>query len=465
MRSKGDYIWTLIGKIGPQTIFLITTIILARYLSPEEFGKIGVLTIFLSIATTLNDAGFGGALIVEKDVTEKDCYTVGVYNMVVSAFLYSILFFIAPYLEHFFNVNGLTDITRWLSLVLLINSLSTVPKALMMKRLMFKKLSLISFISVLVSSILAIIGAYYALGAFALVIYQISISVITLIYVFTYTDYKIRFVFSFSSFKKLFSFGFYTTISSIVDNIYENLLSFLFGKFQNISQVGFFVQAKKLDDAGIAAVKDTINTVSFPILSTLKDDAKVFDEECSSILKMISLAVVPVFLCISVFSKEIILLTFGEKWIESSFYLSVLMIAGVFILLEGAYRNFIKAQGYVAKLFLYTLIKRIIGISIIITVAFINSALMIYGFVIGTVIGLITNIILYSRLLSANTIKSIFRIIKVITPAALVYIISMLLNASVDDQKICISITILLWIVYYVLILNHYRPNLISKLK
>ena len=373
--------------------------VLARFLSPEDFGKDGVLALFISIASTLNDAGLSGSLIKEANITNLDCSTINVFNIGVSVILYLVLFFCAPLLESFFSVEGLKGIVRCLCLVFLINSFCTVPKAIMIRNLRFKALSIITFGSVCIASCIAIIAAIYNCGAYSLVYYQLTVASITSISIILLTKYRFSIRFSKVCFRKLFSFGFFTTVTNILDNVYENLLTFLFGKFLNLNQAGYLSQAKKLEDTSISAFKNTIGQVAFPILTRLREDNEIFWTEALSITKNLILLVLPCLLVASIYSSNIIVLAFGEKWISAGPYLAALLVAGFFMLLESTVRTFIKSMGNVAKLAEYTFIKRILCIVLIVSSAMVNPKLIIPTYILGSIIGLYVNITLFCKIL------------------------------------------------------------------
>lgn len=246
MQNKRAYFWTFIGRIIPQALNLLTTMILARFLSPADFGQIGVLSIFLMIANTLNDSGLGGALIQAKIVTKKDCSSIFVFNLGMSLILYLILFMFSREIENYFKAPGLQHVAQALGLVFVINSLGFVSRSLLYKNLKFKYITNSVIISVICASICSIILAINGAGVYSIVAFQlIQCTVNVILLQFGYpTIYQLSF--DIYSLKRLLPFGLYTTIVSVIDTIYENIPTFIFGKIWNISQAGYLSQAKKL---------------------------------------------------------------------------------------------------------------------------------------------------------------------------------------------------------------------------
>jgi len=460
MRNQAAYLWSVVGKIGPQVIYLLATMIMARFLTPDDFGKVGVLAIFISIASTLNDAGLSGSLVKEKKITKLDCATINVFNISVSLAIYWILFFSAPFIERFFSVDGLTGIVRCLCLVFLINSFATVPKALMVRGLRFKQLTAISFLSILIASIIAIVAAFNNCGAYSLVCYQLMASLVSSVCIIIITKYRFSIRFSIRSFKKLFSFGLFTTFTNIIDNIYENLLAFLFGKFLSIEQAGYLSQAKKLEDVSISACKDSVGSVSFPVLTRLRENKCDFGAEAYSITKNVILLVLPCLLVVAIYSKEVVVFAFGEKWHVAASYLSALMIAGFFMLIESAFRTYIKSLGNVARLAEYTLVKRMICVVLILLSALINPDLIVAAYIIGAVIGLLTNIILYSNIMQCRIRHIIWYICKYSMPSIICCGICQIVYVLCPN--ISIIATILIALAYIFILLPKFGLNVLK---
>lgn len=466
MRNVSSYIWGMIGKLGPQIIYLITTIILSRFLTPSDFGKIGVLAIFTSVSQTLLEAGLGGSLIKEKEITDLDCSTIFVYNIIVSFFLYVIIFIGSPYIETYFNIPGLKSICRCLCLVFVINSWGQIAQTLLFKELQFKVLMWSSLISVTIGSIIAIVSSIWLKwGVYSLIAYQLSQSSVYVTYNWWRCNFKLSFRFSIYSFKRLFSFGFFTTINGVVDTIYENIITSIFGKYLGVSKAGYLTQAKRIETASIASLSGTINSVAFPILTKLKDNKSDFIIEANSLLKNLSLIILPLMLSIAFFSDAIIQILFGTNWIEAAPYLKILMWTGCVFVLEAANRNFLKSLGKVKILFVTTLIKRMIALSLIFICIKINVGWLLYTYFLGSIIGYISNSIACSKALRINVLNYLWESLRYVLPPLLFYVLCNLYRTLFGIELIS---NILGWIIlilcYYILFLPQMGINLINNL-
>ncbi len=449
MHNKKSYIWGFINTFSTQGIYLLTNIVLAHFLTPQEFGTIGVLTIFISLSTVLTDSGMGGSLIKEQDITKDDISTVFTFNLSISIVLYLIIFFCANIIEHFYSINGLATITRILCIILIINAFQFVQKSILYKKLCFKKVAVISTLSISVASIVAFITCYFQWGVYSLVAFQITNSLIqTVLYSYNSRHlYDIKFIPA--SFKKLFSFGAFTTLSSIVDSIYENILSVLFGKFLGVKSVGFYDQAKKLENGSAYSLVTTINTVSFPILAKCADKHEFLKKEADSIFSTWLFISIPLLGIIALYSEFVVVLLFGNKWIGTSPYLSLLMVNGIIYIAESIIRNNIKSLGEVKQLSIITLFKRILGIGIILSFILISSYAMLYGLLLSTFLGFIINSIFYCKIIKDSFIKFFLNCVKcTLIPIVFLFILY-ILREWIDILGIKLISSGFLLIVYF----------------
>lgn len=428
MQNSKAYIWNFINKFGAQVLWLITTMILARFLTPDDFGAIGVLSVIFMVANTLTESGLGGALIVQKNVSKEDCATIFLFNIIVSHLIYLFIYFSAEFIEDFYKVEDLATITRILSLVFVINAYGIVPNTLLNYNLRFKELCIISIISVIASAIAAIYLAQKGYGVYALVTYQIVQTIIKTICSIWIEKYKFPICFRWKNFNKLFSFGLFTTLAGVIDTIYENLLAIIFGKCYNMAQAGYLSQAKKIEEASTHSFLGAINTTTFVLLSKKVNDIELFKNEANKVLKKIPLLVFPLLLILALFAEEIIIVLFGAKWIESAGYLRTLVAAGIFMILDSISRNFIKSLGHTKILFSITLIKRFFCYIIITVVALCSLQWVLFSYVACTILGFLINCIAYCKVTNQHVFEYCIVLLKSFTP----FVILSYLLISID---------------------------------
>ena len=464
MNNIKSYFWGLLARFAPQGIYLVTTMILARFITPEDFGMIGVLAVIFTVANILLDSGLGGSLIKEKEITGLDCSTIGTFNIIVGILIYIILFLLSNTLEAYFEIPGLSHVVRVISIVFPITALGIVPQSLLKRNLEFKKLFISSIISVIIASLVAIIIAVKGGGVYALVSYQIMVNLVLVICNFIFTRYRLSFRMSLINLERLFPFGFFTSIVTIVDTVYENIMTMLTGKFLNVQTAGYLYQAKRLEETMSSSLAMAVGIVAFPVLTRMKDNLEEFVTEAQSTLKTITLLVFPILITVSIYSKEILVILFGKQWISSAPYLRVLMISGLFILMEQLYLSFIKALGRVKSLAYITLAKRVVGLAILLAALAISPDLLVYAYLVSTIIGFVVNLSLFCYL----TNKAISTYLKELTITITPMIVYCFLAYSIMNL-ISLKATILTSLVflsfYYLFFLKFRGVDILNFLK
>lgn len=465
MQSSKLYIYGLGGKFIPQAVYMLTNIVLARLLAPSDFGAIGVLAVFFMIAETMMDAGLGGSLIYKKNITKIDCSTVFVFNLVVSHAMYFALFMTSGYIEDYFSIENLSTIARIVGLVFVINSWGLVVSTMITKNLQFKELMELSIISGVIASVVSIMCAICGLGVYALVAYQLVLALSRVVGLYVIYPMRLSFSFSYKSFKELAPFGIYTTIILIIDNIYENLLTVLFGKYLNVREAGYISQSKRIEESASKTLMSTINNVAFPYLSSVKEKV-AFLKESSSLYKSICLMLFPLLTLVSVYSEEIITILLGGEWVKAGKYLSFLIYAGLFMVMESLYRNFIKSLGEVRELMIYTIYKRLIGFVLVFAALTVSVNWVLYAYVISSAIAFFLNLYLFCKLMEEKILSQFFRSVSYIIPC-LLYLLSVIFISSITDNKMySILYTVLFITMYYLIILpKMYKMSVVNYVK
>lgn len=442
------YLWSLIGRIGPQIIFLIANIILAHFLTPEELGAVGVLSILSTIASTLVDSGFGGSLINEREINDIDCSTVGFFNIFVGFFLFFVSFLCSDLIEDYFQYEGLSNVNRWLSLIFFINSFAVVPRSLLMREIRFSVLAKISLISMFVASFVSIILGMCEFGSYALVAHQIIYSLVEVTLIYGFSRYRIIFTFSWSSFVRLYPFGFFTTITNVIDAVYENIISVLLGRYLGMGSAGLFSQSKKLQGAVSGSIGQTVNSVAFPVLARSLDDKVSFHAEIEDLAKKISILIFPILGVIAVYSQEILLFLFGDQWIAGDVYLRVLILAGVFNVLETLHRNSLKALSLVRVTAIATVFKRVLGLILIVIGMFFSQGLMLAGYFLGAILGYLINLFVYGKNMGISLSRNMMRELRSLFPG-LCFLTIIFFVHMVNSDVISYILNVILLLCYY----------------
>lgn len=380
-KFKKGLFWSVGGESSYLIISLVVNIILARLLSPEEFGVMAIAYFFIAISQVLTESGLSGALVRKNDATEIDNSTIFIFNLVVSLFLYIVLFFTSGWIEEFYEISNLSLYLKVLGLVLIVNAFRIIQQVKLVKELDYKTISKIKLVSLLIASSIAVIMAYSGFGIWALITMQcVNAFLTTLFYWITKGSLEI-YTFSKRSFKELYKFGLFTTLSSILDTAFDNIYQLILGKYFNLTQTGFYYQAKKLTGVSVSVIKSATTGVIFAALSKIQDDKEQFDKMYSNVNRIFTVIVGLVCLLIFLYAREILYLTYGEKWLAADFYMKILAVAYFFYMQEMFNRNIFKVFNKTHKIFVLEIIKKsIVFISLVIGIYFKSIEVLMYGY-------------------------------------------------------------------------------------
>lgn len=397
-KAASGIIWSSLQKFGTMGISFVSNIILARLLSPEDYGCIGMLMIFILVANTFIDGGFGSALIQKKEPTQKDYSTIFYWNLLLSIVLYFALFVSAPLIARFYNLPLLSPVLQVQGLVLILNSLSIIQQNRLRKQLLFKKLAIVSIVSALLSLVITIYLAYIGRGVWALVAQQLLMSGFNAVLYWIVGKWNPSFVFSRQSFKELFGFGGFILLSNLINTLCNNVQGILIGKFFSPITMGFYAQARKLEEVASTSLSSVIDQVSYPVLAEVQNDKNKLAYVLKKLITAIAFFSFPIMLALIVIAEPLITLLYSDKWTECVPYFQILCIAGLAISLQNVNYYAVAAIGKSKTLFNWTLIKRLLGI-ILIVVGFIVYGIwgLLLGMMSASYIMYIINAVLVSK--------------------------------------------------------------------
>ncbi|MCG8803619.1 lipopolysaccharide biosynthesis protein [Tenacibaculum finnmarkense] len=395
--------WASFSKIGYVLLALLGNMFLARFISAEEFGVIGVAMFFVGIFNVLIEGGVGGALVRKENVTPKDYSTVFIFNLAVSLILFGVMFVIAEPIALYYEKPILKEVLWALSLLLVINAFTVVQNTKLIRDMSFKQKGIYQIISLGVATIIACYLAYKGFGVWAIVSLQIISAFILMLILWFKLGRIGSFVFSKKSFKEIFSFGVFTTLSSILNIAFDNAYQLIIGKYFSFSQVGYYYQAKKLYQAPDGVFRTVISQVFYSYLSKFQKDTEVFITKFNLMAKLTAIIIGLMVSLIYLYAEQVILLLYGDKWGESVFFIRLIALSGFFILLEQVNRNIFKIFNQTHKiLYLEIFNKAIQAISIAIGIYYLNLNVLLYGLVVTSIISYVIN--LYFSLYVINKI-------------------------------------------------------------
>lgn len=370
-KSFNAFLWVILDKAGSSTMNFVFSIVLGRLLLPADFGFVAMVMVVFAISSAFVDSGFSQALIREKDISEADKSTTFIFNLVTSLVVYTILFLAAPSIAAFFKQDSLTNIIRIMGLDLIINAFAIIQLATLTQQIDFKTQTKARFLAVILSGAVAIILAKMGWGVWSLIAKILVMSFTRTVLYWMLQPWKPTWVFSMASFKRLFRFGSKLLISGLLTNIFDNLYNLLIGKFYNASALGLYTQAGNFANIVIKSLYETIQGVTYPILTKLQDDLVRLKDGFRLILRLCSFLMFPTMALLAILAKPVILMLLGEKWVGAAPFLQLLCISGATHHFHSLNLNMLLVLGRSdIGLYLEILKKVIITISILISIQF-----------------------------------------------------------------------------------------------
>lgn len=344
-KAASGAIWKTIERLFSQVVRFGIEIVLARLLLPSDYGIIGILTIFIAIANTLQDCGFGTALIQKKDRTEADYSTAFYFNIFSAIVVYLILFFTAPLIADFYEIPILKDVTRVLAISVILNGLIGVQMAKLNIEFKFKLISIVSIIGQIVTGIVGIVLAYNGFGVWALVYQSLTATAVSAIIIWICAKWRPKLIFSMASFKRLFSFGGNMLGVGLINVIYNNLYTIVIGKAFNPTLVGMYNRANSYAHLPSTFVMDMAIRVNFPILASIQDDDERLLRAYKKLLRVPFYILYPILVGIIVMAKPMIVFMIGEKWLPCVPMLQLLCVGTMFAPLNAVNMNLLYVKG------------------------------------------------------------------------------------------------------------------------
>ncbi len=447
--------WATFSQLGYVLLALAGNIFLARFLTAEEFGVIAIAMFFVGVFNVLIEGGVGGALVRKEKVTKQDYSTVFIFNLGVSIVLFALIFIIAEPIALYYEKTILKEVLWVLSLLLIINAFTVVQNTKLIRNMSFKQVGVYRIVSLIVATVIACWLAYRGFGVWAIVSMQIISAFLLMLILWVKLGGIGSLVFSKKSFKDVFSFGLFTTLSSILNIIFDNIYQLIIGKYFSLAQVGYYYQAKKLYQAPDGICRTVIQQVFYSYLSKFQGDIKDFVVKFNLTTKYMAIFLGLMVMLIYIYSEQIIMLLYGSKWIESVFFLRLIALSGYFILLNIVNRNIFKITDNTHQIFYLEVFNKMIEvISIAIGIYFVNLNYLLYGFVMVSIISYIVGGY-YSLSIVRNTPINLFIDITKITFSATVSVFIFINFYMYFDISLYARLLLLpLLIGLYLLILN-----------
>lgn len=445
-------VWSGIERFSVQFIQFAVMIIMARILTPQDYGLVGMLTIFIAVSQSLVDSGFSQALIRKQDRDETDNSTVFYFNIAVGVALYLLLFFGAPLIARFYAEPLLTPLMRVISLSVLLNSLVVVQRALLTVRIDFKTQAKASFAAAVVSGAVGITMAYTGFGVWSIVWFQISNLAVNAAMLWILSRWRPILAYSWKSFRELFGFGSKLALSGIINTLYNNIYLLVIGKVFKASDLGYYTRAHQFADFPSSNLTTIIQRVTYPVLCTIQNEEERLRDIYRRFLRLSAFIVFPLMMGMAAVARPFILVFLKEQWLFAATLLQIICFSMMWYPIHAINLNLLQVKGR-SDLFLKLEIwKKCIGVAIMCVSVPFGLVAMCIGSVVANILSLVINTYYTGKLIDVGFFKQMRDISPTLFYSLSMGVVVWLAIYPIDSAWLQLTAGILIGIIYYFVI-------------
>lgn len=464
---KIGLLWSSIDSIVLKGFTLFILIWLTRLLTPEDFGLVSIISIFIVIGNAFVDGGMCNSIIRDNSSNVSDYTSVFYGNILISILLYGLLFFIAPLISIYFEDYRLVSLIRIYGISLILSAFFNIQQSVLVKDLKFKEVAMYNLPAIILGSIIGVLLAYLGFGVWSLVWMQLCILFIKTITYWVKSEWLPEQYFSYKKFKKHFLFGYKLMVSSLLDSIMKEVYSFVIGKNFSVNTLGYFSQAKALRGYPVSLISNITSKVTYPLLSRIQENKKKVSKAYSTILKSIFFVICPIMFCLMIVAKPLTLILFTEKWLPVVPYFQILVISGMLIPIHSFNINVFKIYDR-TDLFLKLEIVKIVMTSISI---FIGIYFGIFGLLIAMTItsfvSLFVNTFYSSKLIDYSTIDQLKDMLPIFSIGIIVSTLTYFLTKLIEDYHslVVLLISTLFFSISYIVLSYYLNRNSLLEIR
>ena len=387
----GNFIWRFAERCGAQAVQFIVSIVLARLLAPEVYGTVALITVIITILNVFVDSGMGNALIQKKNADSLDFSTVFFFNISVCIILYFIVFFTAPIIANFYKDTSLIPLIRVLSLTIVISGVKNVQQAYVSRTMQFKRFFFSTLVGTIGAAIIGIGMAYQGFGVWALVAQQIFNTMVDTIILWITVKWRPKMEFSFERLGGLFSYGWKLLVSTLLDTIYNNIRQLIIGRLYSSADLAFYNRGKQFPNLIITNINTSIDSVLLPTMSKEQDNKIRIKEMTRRAIKTSTYIMAPLMMGLAFCGTPIVRLILTEKWLPCVPFMQIFCVTSMFYPIHTANLNAIKAVGRSDLFLKLEIIKKIIGLIVLLATMKYGVLVMAYSLLFVSVLSQIIN--------------------------------------------------------------------------
>lgn len=450
MSVASNFTWKLLERFGAQTIAFVVSIILARLLSPEEYGVLAIMIVVINILEVFVDSGLGNALIQAKEVDDIDYSTIFFFNCFMCIILYLLLFIMAPYIENFYKIENLTSFLRIIGITILISGIKNIQHAYVSRNMIFKKFFYSTLVGSLVGAIVGIVMAYLGYGVWALISQQlINMSIDTIVLWIT-VPWRPKKLFSFDRLKKLFSFGYKILLTGLMGSIYNNINQLCIGKVYSSVDLAYYNKGKSWPNLLVSNINTSMDSVLLPTFSKNQHDIIILKEQCRKSLLLSAFILSPILIGLISISSPLTKIILTDKWMDSVIYMNIFALSYLFYPFQTANINILKALGRSDTYLKSEIIKRTVQLVLLLVCLKIGTVEVAISFLVTNLIGWFVFACPNKKYIEYSIYEQILDVIKPIICAIIMFGIISLLDAVLDNLFLLISMKIVSGAIIYI---------------
>lgn len=417
-KETNSIIWSAIERFSTQGVQFVLSIIIARFVSPSDYGLIAMLAIFLSVAQQFVDSGFSNAIIQKKDRKEIDYYTVFYFNLIISVAVYAVLYVSSHYIASFYSEPKLEIITKWIGLNIILTAFYIIPRTKFTVELNFKIQTKISLISVTVSGFVGVLLAWCEYGVWALVIQSLLNNFLSLLLFLVVSKWRLQWMFSWNSFKSLYSFGSKLLAVGILHVICTNIYTLIIGRFFNSVDVGYFNRSQAFVAFPSVNISSIVGRVLYPVQCQIQSEDELLKKKFIQYLRMTAYIVFPLMIGFCVLSKPFILIVLTDKWLPAANILSILCLAYMWFPLTSLNWQLLTAKGRSDLALKAEILGKIVSFIILLLTLPFGIMAICYGIIVANIIDTIVIIYYVKKVVDVSywsELKILFPIMTVVS--------------------------------------------------
>lgn len=450
--SAKSLIWSFLEQGSAKLVSLIVQIVLARFLSPEAFGIIAILLVVTNIADSIAQSGLGSAIIQRKESDDNICCTAFWLSLGLALALFAVIVSISPWVESFYEIDGLKLYLNVLGVVVLFNSINSIQRSILQKKMDFKSLFWASFISSVVSGVIGVIAAVVGFGIWSLIIQAIAQSISMCVVMKTRVTWHPRLYFSRVEAKSLIAYGWKIAATSVLNSLYTGLSDLIVGKTCTPAQLGFYSQGRKYPMAVITLATNAIQNVMFPVFARKQDDRIAFKMAVKKALVSGTFVIAPIALFCCAAAKPIVALLLTDKWLPCVPIFQMVCLSHSIMMITLVNLRAYMALGRSDLYFKLQIIKAVIALLAICGTAIATHDIYLTAF--ATCLSTLFNILFIDAFFAHQLFGySLFKQIKDIAPSVLLSVVaafaSLFASYPFDSYGVALGIQIaVFWPVY-----------------